>query len=128
MATVPLSGTNIRFLSGVPLNSDYKHTRWFDTQTAQEDYFLSKNVVHSMPQATFQRIEGKNFISVNTNIDSLWSTNYVMFQNASYNTKWFYAFVTKLEYKNAGTTYVHFDIDVLQTWMFSMTFKPSYIM
>jgi hypothetical protein len=127
MATVPLSGTNIRFLSGVPFNSDYKHTRWFDTQTAQEDYFLSKNVVHSMPQATFQRIEGKNFISVNTNIDSLWSTNYVMFQNASYNTKWFYAFVTKLEYKNAGTTYVHFDIDVLQTWMFSMTFKPSYI-
>jgi hypothetical protein len=127
MATVPLSGTNIRLLSGVPFSNDYKHTRWFDTQTAQEDYFLGKTVVHSISQNTFQKIEGKNFIACNTNIDSLWGTNYIMFQNNSYNTKWFYAFVTKLEYKNPGTTYVHFEIDVLQTWMFSMTFKPSYV-
>jgi hypothetical protein len=127
MATVPLSGTNIRLLSGVPFSNDYKHTRWFDTQTAQEDYFLGKTVVHSISQNTFQKIEGKNFIACNTNIDSLWGTNYIMFQNTSYNTKWFYAFVTKLEYKNPGTTYVHFEIDVLQTWMFSMTFKPSYV-
>jgi hypothetical protein len=127
MATVPLSGTNIRFLSGVPFSNDYKHTRWFDTQSAQESYFLGKTVVHSMPSNTFQKIEGKNFIACNNNIDSLWGTNYIMFQNTSYNTKWFYAFVTKLEYKNPGTTYVHFEIDVLQTWMFSMTFKPSYV-
>jgi hypothetical protein len=127
MATVPLSGTNIRLLSGVPFSNDYKHTRWFDSQSAQEDYFLGKTVVHSISQNTFQKIEGKNFIACNTNIDSLWGTNYIMFQNNSYNTKWFYAFVTKLEYKNPGTTYVHFEIDVLQTWMFSMTFKPSYV-
>jgi hypothetical protein len=127
MATVPLSGTNIRLLSGVPFSNDYKHTRWFDTQSTQEDYFLGKTVVHSISQNTFQKIEGKNFIACNSNIDSLWGTNYIMFQNASYNTKWFYAFVTKLEYKNPGTTYVHFEIDVLQTWMFSMTFKPSYV-
>jgi hypothetical protein len=127
MATVPLSGTNIRLLSGVPFSNDYKHTRWFDTSTAQEDYFLGKTVVHSMLDNTFQKIEGKNFISVKQNIDALWGVNYVMFQNTSYNVKWFYGFVTKLEYKNATTTYVHFEIDVLQTWMFSMTFKPSYV-
>jgi hypothetical protein len=57
----------------------------------------------------------------------LWGVNYVMFQNTSYNVKWFYGFVTKLEYKNATTTYVHFEIDVLQTWMFTMNFKPSYV-
>lgn len=128
MATVPLSGTNIRFLSGVPFNNDYKHTRWFDTQTAQEDYFLAKNVVHSMSEAKFQKIEGRNFISVDKNIDGLWGTNYVMFQNNLYSTKWFYGFVTKLEYKNSSTTYVHFEIDVLQTWKFSMNFKPSYVL
>jgi hypothetical protein len=127
LSTIPLSGTNIRLLSGIPFNRDYKHTRWFDTQTAQENYFLSKTVVHSMEQATFQKIEGKNYISVNSNIDSLWGTNYVMFQNASYNTKWFYGFVTKLEYKNPGTTHVHFEIDVFQTWLFEMNFKPSYV-
>jgi hypothetical protein len=127
MATVPLSGTNIRLLSGVPFSNDYKHSRWFDTSTAQEDYFLGKTVVYSIPDNTFQRIEGKNFISVNQNIDALWGVNYVMFQNTSYNVKWFYGFVTKLEYKNKNTTYVHFEIDVLQTWMFTMNFKPSYV-
>jgi hypothetical protein len=127
MATVPLSGTNIRLLSGVPFSNDYKHTRWFDTQSEQESYFLGKTVVHSMTDATFQKIEGKNFISVNKNIDMLWGTNYIMFQNSNYNTSWFYAFVTKLEYKNGSTTYVHFELDILQTWLFSMNFKPSYV-
>jgi hypothetical protein len=127
MATVPLSGTNIRLLSGVPFSNDYKHTRWFDSQSEQESYFLGKTVVHSMTDATFQKIEGKNFISVNKNIDMLWGTNYIMFQNSNYNTSWFYAFVTKLEYKNGSTTYVHFELDILQTWLFSMNFKPSYV-
>jgi hypothetical protein len=127
LATVPLSGTNIRLLSGVPFSNDYKHTRWFDTSSTQESYFLGKTVVHSMTENTFQKIEGKNFISVKQNIDALWGVNYVMFQNTSYNVKWFYGFVTKLEYKNATTTYVHFEIDVLQTWMFTMNFKPSYV-
>jgi hypothetical protein len=114
-------------LSGVPFSNDFKHSRWFDTSTAQEDYFLGKTVVHSMTENTFQKIEGRNFISVNQNIDALWGVNYVMFQNSAYNVKWFYGFVTKLEYKNKTTTYVHFEIDVLQTWMFTMNFKPSYV-
>lgn len=127
MATVPLSGTNIRLLRNVPFSNDYKHTRWFDTKTEQTNYFLNKPVVHTMTQANFQRIEGKHFIAVNKSIDELWGTNYLMFQNAEYNDKWFYAFVTKLEYKQRNNTYVHFQIDVLQTWRFEMNFKPSFV-
>lgn len=127
MATVPLSGTDIRLLSSIPFSNDYKNTRWFDTITEQTAYFNSKPVVHSMIEANFQRIEGYNYIAVNKSIDDLWNTNYIMFRNTSYNNKWFYAFVTKLEYKNAGLTYVHFQIDVFQTWKFEMNFKPSYI-
>jgi hypothetical protein len=127
MATVPLSGTDIRLLSGIPFANDYKNTRWFDTVTDQTNYFLSKSVVQVIAESTFQRIDGYNFISVSNNIDALWGTNYVMFRNTSYNSKWFYGFVTKLEYKNKNTTYVHFEIDVFQTWKFEMDFKPSYV-
>ena len=127
MATVPLSGTNIRLLKGVPFHSDYKHTRWFDTKSQQTSYFLSKDVVHYMSQANFQKIEGKNFIAVNKDIDSLWGVNYVMFQNAQYSNKWFYGFVTQLEYVQRNTTYVHFSIDVFQTWRFEWEFKPSFV-
>jgi hypothetical protein len=127
MATVPLSGTDIRLLSGIPFSNDYKNTRWFDTVTEQTNYFLSKSVVQVIAESTFQRIDGYNFISVSNSIDALWGTNYVMFRNTSYNSKWFYGFVTKLEYKNKNTTYVHFEIDVFQTWKFEMDFKPSYV-
>ena len=127
MATVPLSGTNIRLLSGVRFSNDYKNTRWFDTKVAQETYFTSKPIVHSMSEANFQRIDGYHYIAVNENIDSLWGTNYIMFQNSQYNNKRFYGFVTKLEYKQKKTTYVHFQIDVFQTWVFDMNFKPSFV-
>lgn len=127
MATVPLSGTNIRLLSNVPFSNDYKNTRWFDTKASQENYFTNKPVVHSMSQANFQRIDGYHYVAVNENIDDLWGTNYLMFQNAQYNNKWFYAFVTKLEYVQKNTTKVHFQIDVFQTWKFDMNFKPSFV-
>jgi hypothetical protein len=127
MATVPLSGTNIRLLTGVPFSNDYKNTRWFDTKEAQTNYFLSKSTTYTNTQHTFQRIEGRNFVRVKQNIDMLWGTNYIMFQNSNYNTNWFYGFVTKLEYVQADTTDVHFEIDVFQTWKFDMNFKPSFV-
>lgn len=127
MATVPLSGTNIRIISGVPFSNDYKNTRWFDDIGQQSTYFNGKPLVHSMLQANFQRIEGQNYVSVNKSIDQLWGSNYMLFKNSAYNNKAFYGFVTKLQYINKETTYVHFEIDIFQTWCFEMNFKPSFI-
>lgn len=128
MATLPLSGTNVRLLSGVPFSADYKHSRWFDTLSQQTSYFLGKPTTYrDEGTANFQRIDGRYYIKVHKHIDSLWGTNYLMFQNASYNNKWFYGFVTKLEYINTGVTHVHFQIDVFQTWRFEMNFKPSFV-
>src|SRR5690625_3527178 len=124
MATVPISGTSIRLLSGIPFNSDYKNTRWFNSRNEQNSYFNSRNTVHSITQSSFQRIEGRHFVKVNRSIDDLWGTNYLTFLNKN---KRFYAFVTNLEYINDGLTHVHFQIDVLQTWLFEMDFKPSYV-
>lgn len=127
MVNVPLSGTNIRLLSGVPFHKDYKNTRWFDTKTQQTNYFLNKPTVYVKPESNFQRVNGGSFVSVNKSVDELWNVNYLMFQNQQYNNKWFYGFVTELEYVQKNTTYVHFQLDVLQTWIFETDFKPSYV-
>jgi hypothetical protein len=130
MATVPLSGSDIRLLSSVPFSNDYKNTRWFETVTEQTNYFIGKPAVHTMGNVTptyFKNKDGKSYVAVNKSIDDLWSTNYMMFRNTSYNSKWFYAFVTHLEYVNNSVTHVYFEIDVFQTWKFDMTFKPSYV-
>lgn len=127
MATVPLSGTNIRLLTGIPFSNDYKHTRWFDSSTEQTNYFLGKTPVHTIERASFQRQDNKTFIAVNKKIDALYGVNYVMFQNEDYSTKWFYGFVTRLEYKNDSTTYVHVQLDLFQTWKNRIQFQPSFV-
>jgi len=127
MATLPLSGSNIKFLTGVPFSNDYKNTRWFSNTDEQYSYFINQKIVHTMTSATFVRDEGKGYISVNAPIDLLLETNYLMFQNTHYNSKWFYAFVTKLERKNQNVTFVYFELDVLQTWLKNYTFKPSFV-
>ena len=127
MAVVPVSGTNIKLLSGVPFVNDYKHSRWFDTKAAQTAYFQARTVVHAMQQANFQRDKDQTYIRVDASIDELRQVDYMMFQNASYNTKWFYAFVTRLQYVRKEVTYVHFQLDALQTWMFDFEIKPSFV-
>ena len=125
MAVLPVSGTNIRLLTGVPFSNDYKHTRWFDTHQSQTNYFLAKQPVHIIKEANFQRDNGLTFINVDKSIDQLRTVNYVMFQNSEYHNKWFYAFVTRLEYVRKEMTRVHFQLDVFQTWKFDMQFQEE---
>jgi hypothetical protein len=80
-----------------------------------------------MSEANFQRVENTHVIRVNKSVDDLWSTNYVMFQNADYNNKWFYGFVEEIEYVQRNTTKVHFKLDVFQTWFHDVDFKPSFV-
>ncbi|PNK23087.1 hypothetical protein CBR56_27790 [Bacillus thuringiensis] len=127
MAVVPLSGSNVFFKKGVPFSNDHKHTRWFDNIEDQFNYFASRTTVHSMGEVKFIENNGKNYISADAGIDELRDVNYLMFQNAQYNNKWFYAFVTQLKRKTSSMTEVYFDIDVLQTWRFDMSILGSFV-
>lgn len=50
-----------------------------------------------------------------------------MYRNTSYKDKWFYAFITSMEYKNDGLTYIYIATDVWQTWQFDIIFKHSFV-
>lgn len=116
--------TSVRLLSGVPFDNTYAHTRWFGSESEQAAYFTGFTPVKQGANYSYQRAEG--VFRVDAPKDSLLGVNYMMFKNSEYINKWFYAFVTHLEYKN-DTTFVHFQIDVLQTWMFNFSFRQSYI-
>ncbi|ANT41186.1 major tail protein [Bacillus phage Claudi] len=127
MAVVPLSGSNVFFKKGVPFSNDNKHARWFDDIGEQFSYFSSRPTVHAMDEVKFVENNGKNYIGADAGIDALRDVNYIMFQNAQYNNKWFYAFVTQLKRKTSSMTEVYFEIDVLQTWRFEMTMLSSFV-
>lgn len=127
MATVPFSATNIRLLSDVPFFNDYADVRYFSSKTEQTAYFNSRPVVKEMTQTSFTRQEKGSFISVSASIDTLYNASYVMFTNAGYSNKTFYGFITHLEFDSKNLTRVFISIDVFQTWLFDINFKPSYV-
>jgi hypothetical protein len=126
MAIVPSSGTNLRFLSGIPFNSDYKHTRWFNSLSEQQNWWNSKTPVYTYSDFNIQRVDHTTFIRLNVDINDLFGVNYVTFYN-EFHGRQFYAFITKLEYVQKGRTNVFIELDVLQTWMFDMIWQPSFV-
>ena len=60
-------------------------------------------------------------------IDNLLGYNYCMYQNENYGNKWFYAYITNMEYENDGLTNITISTDVWQTWQFDINFKNSFV-
>lgn len=120
----------IHLLSGVPLDNKYNHTLWFADATKQSAYFGTK-LVKSFRQCTYQR-ENRGWFRVGSvdnpmTPDKAFNVNYCMFQNTAFGKKWFYAFVTSVEYVNNTVAKFNYEIDVMQTWLFDYTLKESYI-
>lgn len=118
----------IKLCSGVPIDSSYKDTIYFASKSAQKTYFDSK-VSKTMEKASFQRINGQQgVVRMSASAESIYNCNYMMFQNSNYGTKWFYAFITNIEYVNDKVSNVYFTIDVMQTWfLFDCTLKESFV-
>lgn len=116
--------TRVRLLANVPLSNNYEHQMMFNSQTEQNDYFTTK-VTHWFDEYTYQRKDQS--IKVNKGYDQLYNCNYLMYQNTDYTGQWFYAFITEKEYINENVTRIVFEIDVWQTWMFDVTFLPSFV-
>lgn len=127
MATLPSTISRLTLLRGVPFSNDYQHTRYFETREEQLAYFSSKPVLYSTLESNIIQAEGKTSIKVDMRIDDIRRANYLMFQNKDYSVRWFYAFITKLEYVNERVTIVHFELDVYQTWCKDYEIKPSYV-
>lgn len=119
MGTEP--NTIIKLLFGVPLNPTYEGTLTFADADEQYAYFNSKNPI-PLTRQSYQRYD-EGSISVNLPIAQLYTCDYMMFQNASYDDKWFYAFVTNVEYINDVTTKVYYQIDVMQTWLLGVDWE-----
>ena len=110
--------TNIYLLSGVPLDREHVNTLYFSNTTEQANYFSSKAVA-SLTRNTYQRIK-RGYARVEGKAETLYKCNYMMFQNSNHGRKWFYAFITNVEYINENCCEIEFEIDNIQTWLTEM--------
>lgn len=112
------------YLLNVPMSADQKNQIDFTSAGAQSTYFAGR-VIAAYTDFTYQRKD--NIVRVPVEADAIWNCNYVMYQNSNFTGKWFYAFVTEIEYRNDGCTWLHLKTDVFQTWLFDFQFKNSFI-
>lgn len=121
--------TSIYLLRGIPLDNTYNDTLYFATASAQLAYFqgkLSNNGGVSFTKQTYQRV-GRNRCRLEISADKIYNVNYMFFQNTAYGSKWFYAFVTNVEYINDAVSEISYEIDVIQTYMFDWKLGMSFI-
>lgn len=112
------------YLLKCPLELDEANQINFASATAQFNYFSS-----------LPKLEGENFtyqrkdsiIRFPAHIDTLLEYTYVMYRNTNYGTKWFYAFITDMQYINDNMTAITIKTDSWQTWCFDITLKKSFV-
>lgn len=109
--------TNVRILAGVPLTPAYTDVMTHASQAAQLAYFESKQK-YVMSNATPLR---NGVVRVPWEYDQLVDCNYLMYQNANFNNKWFFAFITDYTYINAQVTELSVTIDVWETFQFDIS-------
>lgn len=96
----------------------------FASATAQHSYFASLPKV-ALTGATFQRKDGT--IRWNNNMEAVLNYNYCMYKNTNYGNKWFYAFVTDVQWLSNDSCAISIKTDVWQTWQFDLNFRKCFV-
>ena len=132
MGTITPNST-VYLLTGVPLDNTYENTIYFASTALQLAHFLNTGQSpfwdyqpRQITPLSYQRVN-EGVLRVNLPYDQIYNCNYMMFQNTSYNAKWFYAFVLNVEYVNDQASNVYYELDVMQTWMLEAHIQPSYV-
>lgn len=116
--------TTIKLYSGVPLDNTYNHTLYFASESEQQSYFSTSKYTFSAQ--SYQRVE-RGKMRIERKADDLYDCNYLAFKNVNYGNKWFYAFITSVEYINNVTSEITFEIDVMQTYLFDVELKDCFV-
>lgn len=118
--------TNISkvYLLNVPLEDDMRNTLYFSSANNQQTYF-NNNIGKTYTNVSYQ--SEKRTFRCPDHIDNVRQYNYIMWQNTAYSNKWFYAFIKDMVYYSDQYTDVIFEVDPLQTYMFDIEVKPSFV-
>ena len=146
MSYISPSG-NIWLLHNVPIDKTYQNTLAWEgyagtgtaaqklatMKQAQINFFIgttavpSSYVKYTFTNQYYSR-HTKGSIRVQILADNVLDCNYLVFQNSSFGAgKYFYAFITSVEYINNSVTQINFELDVIQTWYFDFELEPCFV-
>lgn len=132
---MPTPDTVVKILKGIELDRDLENTYRFASLSAQQNFFSAraKHILGNEPMTGLRYIRtGEDSIKVELKTAALYDCNYLMFQNTGYKDKsgrsrWFYAFIDRVDYVNEETSEIFYTIDPMQTWLFDFKFADCMV-
>lgn len=119
--------TSLEFYNNINLSPNYENSLYFDSLTSKDSYFENLTKIATCDTCTYQR-GNRGVCRVEVPIGVLYNANYMRFRNAEFEpNKWFYAFVTDVNYVNNVTTEIVFQLDYIMTWMGTFTLGQCYV-
>ena len=112
------------YLCKTPLKNDYKNQLTFANANAQLTYFNS-TIQHTFDNYTY--IKKDNVVQVGANIDEIIDCNYLFYKNTGFTNKWYFCFITNMEYVNENCTRITFETDCYQTWLFQINYNRCFV-
>ena len=117
--------SKIYFLQNIKLDEGYINTLNWASLEEQERYFRSNTYLFVDALSYIRYTDG--VIRIKGSMRTFYKCNYMMFQNTSFENKWFYAFIKKIDYINNSTVEITYDIDVFQTWFAIPRFNDVFV-
>lgn len=118
--------SEVYILKNVPLEPSFDHTIWFDSPEQQATAFTTYALAFYFNKVSYQRYP-RPYITLDKTADELFDCNYMMFRNTAYGTKWFYAFITQIEYISNTTSRIYYTIDPMQTYLFDVNVGECWV-
>ena len=118
--------SEVYILKNVPLEPSFDHTIWFDSPEQQATAFTTYALAFYFNKVSYQRYP-RPYITLDKTADELFDCNYMMFRNTAYGTKWFYAFITQIEYISNTTSRIYYTIDPMQTYLFDVNVGECFV-
>lgn len=112
------------YLCTTPLEKDYNNELTFNNLGSQLAYFNS-TIKHTLDNYTYIRKE--SIINVGLNIDDIINCNYLFYKNKGFTEKYYFCFITDMQYVNENCTAIKIETDVWQTWQFDLVYKKSFV-
>ena len=118
----------MQYFRNLNLSPGYENAMYYATTAAKDADFTALATAALTENSVSYVYKDRNAFRSALPISTLYNVRYMRFKNTSFENKWFYAFVTSVDYVNNGLTEVTFELDDLMTWMGDFTLEPCLVL
>lgn len=118
----------VQYFKNLNLSPGYENAMYYASTAAKDAAFAAIATQALTESAVSYVYKDKNVFRSGLPISTLYNARYMRFQNTSFENKWFYAFITSVDYVNNGLTEITFELDDMMTWMGDFTLEPCLVL